>query len=355
MSQTRAPRSPSSSPRPRAWWRRRTLGAAGAALALAGLVSGCSSGGGSLEKSSLTVGVVDGIGAAAFELGVGQHDFADAGLTVTVMHYNTDTDAENALQKGAIDIALGDYSSFLDSANNMVTKVRVVGEGYDAGENTIGLVTATGSPLLSQSLIGSKGVAAGIANGSTTVEVPSGDSPEYVALANWQINEQNPLSPEQANVKQAAGGSDGATTAQTMINAVLSGQAGAAVLQEPYLTAALESGKVTELANVDSGNADNMPVSGYFALDTTVKNDPNTIAAFQNALAQAQSIGESRVAVEQALIQAKVTPTVAATTALGNFPTTIVEANITNVLSLMGSANLQTGGVSAGTLTGSGT
>jgi NitT/TauT family transport system substrate-binding protein len=354
-------------PRPRAW--HRTLGALGGVLVLAITASACSSGSGSPEKSTLNVGVVDGLGAATLGLGVSQHYFSDAGLTINVVPEATDAAAESALKSGSIDLALGDYSEFLNSGllssdgsttnpSPVASTVQVVGEGYNAGENTVGLVVRTGSSLANQSLTGSSGVVAEIAgtanNNSVTVEVPDLASPEYVALANWAIAEQSPLDAGGQHVKSASNNTDGATTAQTMVNAVLSGSAGAAVLQEPYLTQALESGAVTELANLDTGDADNMPVSGYFALQSTTKNDPNTIAAFQAALAKSQALGVSRVEVEAALTAAgsKVTKQLAATTAIGNYPIGIVAANLTNVLSLMTNAGLQISTLTSDTLTG---
>ncbi len=195
-------------------------------------------------------------------------------------------------------------------------------------------------------------MAAQISNGSVSVDVPDLASPEYLALASWAISEQNPLSLTAEKVNAAGTVSDGPTTAGAMINAVISGSVGTAVLQEPYLTQAIETGKVTEIANLDSGNAENMPVSGYFALRSTAQKDPNTVAAFQSALAQVQALGVSRVEVEAALTAAKVSAQVASTTAIGNYPSGIVAANLTNVLSLMGSANLQTAGLDAATLTG---
>jgi len=354
MSQSRALRSPSSTARPRAW--RRTLGAVGVTLAVTAAASACSGGNGGLEKSALTVGVVDGIGATTFELGVDQRDFSAHGLSISIQHYHTDNQAEAALQKGEIDFAFGDYSSFLDndkSANPVASKVEVIGEGYDAGENTVGLVTTPGSHLLIQTLGGQGGVSASFADGSLSVDVPALDSPEFLALANWAILEQTPMNPGSQHVKAVGASADGATTAQTEINDVVSGAASAAVLQEPYLTQALESGKVTELANLDSGTAENMPVAGYFALSTTADSDPNTVAAFQAGLATAQAIGASRVQVEAALAKANVSAEVAATAAIGNYPTSIVQASLSNVLTLMGSADLPIGTQDAASLTGS--
>ena len=352
MSQTRAPRSYRPARASRSW--RRRLGAYGGALALVGgLTSACSSGSGSLEKPNLNIGVVSGIGAATFELGVSQKVFDASGLSLNVTDYPTDSAAESALQKGQIDIAFGDYSEFLNVGSSPVaTSIQVVGEGYDAGENTIGLVTSANSPLKTSALTSGNGVASRIANGGLSVDVPDLASPEYLALATWAISQQYPLNQSAERVNAAGTSTDGPTTASAMINAVISGSEDTAALQEPYLTEAIETGRVVELANLDSGNADNMPISGFFALRTTAQKDPNTIAAFQAALSQAQALGQSRVAVEAALTTAKVPATVAATTAIGNYPTNIVPANLTNVLSLMGAANLQTAGLDAATLTG---
>ena len=347
MSQSRASRSPRLARPERAW--RRTLGALGGALALAATASACSSGSGSLEKPNLVVGVVSGIGETTFQLGYNAGDFSHNGLTITIMPFSTDAAAESALQKGTVDVAYGDYSEFLSSS--AAAQIQVVGEGYNAGSNTIGLIAAKGSSLATSSLTGTGGVAEQIANGDLSVDVPDSQSPEYVALANWAIAEQNPLNADK--IDQSAGGNDSAATASAMINAVVSGSASTAVVQDPYLTEAIESGKVTELANLDSGNAVDMPISGYFALTSTVQKDPNTVAAFQAGLFEAQSIGASRVEVETALEAAKISPEVAATTSIGIYPTQLVAATLTNVLSLMDSANLPTTGLSAASLTGS--
>jgi len=351
MTQSRAPW-PLRHARPERGWRR-TLGAAGGALALVATASACSSGSGSVEKPNLTVGVVSGIGAATFQVGVQQGDFSHNGLTVTIEPFATDSAAEAALQKGQIDVAFGDYSEFLNVATSTVaTSVQVVGEGYDAGEDTIALVASTGSSLQNDQLSGTGGVAAQIADGTLSVDVPDLDSPEYLALANWEISEQTPLSLTAEKVDATSNNQDGPTTAKTMISALASGSVSAAVLSEPYLTEAIETGDVTELANLDSGNADDMPIAGYFALSSTVQKDPNTIAAFQAGLAEAQTIGQSRVEVEAALVASKVSHEVAATTAIGLYPNGIVAANLTDVLSLMSSANLTTSGLSAASLTG---
>jgi ABC-type nitrate/sulfonate/bicarbonate transport system substrate-binding protein len=64
-----------------------------------------------------------------------------------------------------------------------------------------------------------------------------------------------------------------------------------------------------------------MPISGYFALRSTVQKDPNTIAAFQAALTEAQSLGVQPGAGRGRADPEQVSHEVAATTSIGNYPT----------------------------------
>jgi NitT/TauT family transport system substrate-binding protein len=303
-----------------------------------------------VETPDLKVGYLNGLGSTTFLLGIKQGYFNQGGLNVSYQAYNSDVDEEAALKSGEIQIALGDYTDFLDTQNSKVASlVQIVGEAYSSGDDTIGLITSTSSSLVSAQL---PDVAKRIANDELTVSVPAFDSPEYVALANWTMSEQSPMPAQNGTVHPVTGDPDPAAGAQQIIQAVSSGAAQTGVLEEPYLTQALESGKVVELANVSSGTAADMPVSGYFALTKFTEANPNTIAAFDAALAQAQALGTTRVNVETALESQSVTPELAATASFGNFPTSVVPATIDNVLSLMNSAGVQTGTLSSGTLTG---
>lgn len=347
-----APRSPARPARSRA--RRRSLGALGLSLTLAAAtVSACSSSSGSVETPNIKVGYINSLGSATFLLGIKQGVFNQGGLNVSYQPYTTDLDEEKALKNGDIQIALGDYTSFLDTQKSTVASlVQVVGEAYSAGTDTVGLIASTSSGLAEKQ---STTVAEEIANAQLTVSVPTFDSPEYVSLAAWTMSEQSPLPYQQASVKTVAADADAAGAAQQIVNSVASGATATGVLQEPYLTQALESGKVVELANLSTGTAADMPVSGYFALTSFTRQNPNTIAAFDAALAQAQALGSSRVQIEQALETQSIKASLASTAQIGNFPSIVVPATIDNVLSLMNAAGLEIGTLSSGTLTTTGT
>jgi hypothetical protein len=91
-------------------------------------------------------------------------------------------------------VAFGDYSEFLN-VEHLARGRRGAGgrRGLLRGQNTIGLVAATGSSLRATA-DRHNGVAEQIANGNLSVDVPDRASPEYLALANWAISEQQPLS-----------------------------------------------------------------------------------------------------------------------------------------------------------------
>ncbi|MBR7839159.1 ABC transporter substrate-binding protein [Actinospica durhamensis] len=348
-----APWSPARPTRPRA--RRRSLGALGLSLALAAVtVSACSSSSGSVETPDLKVGYVNGMGAATFLIGMKAGYFNQNGLNVSYQEYNSDVDLSKALKDGSVQIGLGDYTSVLDTqaSGSIAGSVQVVGEAYSSGDDTIGLIARANSGLANEP---ATTVAAGIANAHVSVGVPTYDSPEYVALAAWAMSEQTPLQYKIGTVHPVTGDPDPADTAKQIISAVSSGAYSTGVLQEPYLTQALETGKVVELANLSSGTAADMPISGYFALTKFTEQNPNTIATFDAALAQAQTAGSSRVAVEDALETQSMTNDLAVTVQFGNFPSTVVPATIDNVLTLMNGAGLSTGTLSSGTLTSSGT
>ena len=349
-----APWSPARPTRLRA--RRGSLGALGLSLALAaGTLSACSSSSGSVETPNLKVGYVNGLGATTFLIGMSKNYFSQSGLNISYQAYNTDVDLSKALKDGSIQIGLGDYTSILDTqaTDSIAASVQVIGEAYSSGDDTIGLVARSGSTLANEQ---ATTVADGIAATTVSVAVPTYDSPEYVALAAWAMAEQSPIQYKLGTVHPVTGDPDPADTAQQITTAVSSGAAATGVLQEPYLTQALETGKVVELANLSSGTAADMPVSGYFALTKFTDANPDTIATFDAALAEAQTTGTSRVSIENALEQSQsMKSDLAVTAEIGNFPSTVVPATIDNVLSLMNAAGLSTGTHSSGTLTSSGT
>lgn len=339
------PRQPARRSRPRSGL---VLGLAAALLAAAATAcSGGSSGLGSPDQPNLRVGLVDSVGSVPFQIGSSSssHAFMDAGLTITVQKFDSQTDELAALAANKIDIAYGEYAQFLNGKSSLATSdnIRVVSEAYDAAPGTIALVTRPGYTLPNW---GPGSGAAFNCNGSITIVVPSKQGTEYLALASWFQSLGSPLPTncpavvENANPAQAIG-------------AVKTSQVTAAVLQEPYVTAAQISGGLQMSQDLATGNASAVPVDGYFATKTFVSKYPHTTAIFAAVMAKLQASSGQRVVIETALRASGsgLDTRVIASMQLGTYPSVVLPAKLDIVLRLMGNAGTVSGTMDSGRLT----
>ncbi|MBS2965313.1 ABC transporter substrate-binding protein [Actinocrinis puniceicyclus] len=323
------------------------VGLAAALLAATATACGGSSNGlGSPDQSNLRVGLIDSLGAVPFEIGNAgdTHAFTDAGLSITVQKFTSQTDELAALSSGKIDIAYGEYAQFLNSTSTLATSdnIRVVSEAYDAAPGTIALLTRRGYVLPEW------GPGAGAAfncNGSISIVVPSNKSTEYLALSAWLSSLGSPLPGNCPAIQQNA------NPAQA-IGAVASGQATATVLQEPYVTAAQVNPGLQMSQDLATGNASAMPVDGYFATKAFTRQYPHTTAIFAAVMAKLQASGGQRVVVETALRDSHAVDTrVIASMELGTYPSVVLQAKLDIVLRLMSDAGTANGILDSAKLT----
>lgn len=325
------------------------LGLAAAAVAVtAGACSSNASGLGSPDHPSLKVGLIDSIGAVPFQIGTSstQHSFMDAGLTITVQKFATQSDELGALATGGIDIAYGEYAQFLDSSSQLANNgdIRVVSEGYDASAGTIGLVTRSGTTLpkwgpddATHRLFD--------CNGPFTIAVPDKHGIEYLALAGWLGSLGSALPSDCAAIVEVP------NPAQ-IIGGVAAGRYSAAALQEPYVTGSEINAGLQMSQDLVTGNAASVPVDGYFATKTFVTQYPKTTAIFAAVMAKLQSESSERVIVETALHQSNtIDPKVIAMMQLGSYPSVVLPAKLDIVLRLMDTAGTRTGQMDSSKLT----
>lgn len=323
------------------------LGLAAAVLTSAATAcSGSSNGLGSPDQPNLRVGVVDSVGSVPFQIGSSpsSHAFMDAGLTITVQKFDSQTDELAALASNKIDIAFGEYAQFLNGTSTLATSdnIRVVSEAYDAGPGTIALVTRKNYTLPNW------GAGAGNAfncNGSVKIMVPSKEGTEYLALASWFQSLGSPLPTNCPAILQNP-------SPTQVIGAVATGQAAAAVLQEPYVTAAQVTGTLQMSEDLATGNASAVPVDGYFATKTFVQKYPRTTAIFAATMAKLQATSGQRVVVETALrASGGLDSRVIAAMQLGTYPSVVLPAKLDIVLRLMSNAGTVSGTMDSGRLT----
>jgi NitT/TauT family transport system substrate-binding protein len=321
------------------------LGLAAAAVAVtASACSGGSGGLGSPDDANLRVGVIDSIGAVPFDIGTStsNHSFMDAGLTITVQTYTSQADELTALAANKIDVAYGEYAQFLNSSSQMADSdnLRVVSEGYDATSGTIGLLTRKGETLPTW------GPGNQInCDGGTTIAVPSKKGTEYLALASWLQSLGSPLPANCAAVHEVA------NPAQA-ITEVATGQVSAAALQEPYVTAGQITAGLQLTQDLATGNAEAVPVDGYFATKDFTTKYPRTTAIFAAVMAKLQATAGSRVVVETVLGGTKtLDPRVISAMQLGTYPSVVLPARLNIVLGLMGNAGTINGQIDSAKLT----
>jgi NitT/TauT family transport system substrate-binding protein len=120
-----------------------------------------------------------------------------------------------------------------------------------------------------------------------------------------------------------------------MPQALLTHQVDATVVLEPYLTTEEKDGAVTVL-DAASGPTSEIPIAGITASGNFVKDNPNTVAAFQRAVSKAQAEVADRSVVEKLLpTYTKITPDVAPLLNFGTWPTTVDATRLQRVADLM--------------------
>jgi NitT/TauT family transport system substrate-binding protein len=140
-----------------------TGGAAVLLLAGCGALGGGSNGISPNGSATITVAAVPSVGDAPLYLAHQDGLFAQHGLTVTIKTYSSVSAEAEALANGQADIAAGDYTGFFAAAGTTFapptkggkkqnipggTTLRVIGNGYNAANNVMEVLTLPGNKTL---------------------------------------------------------------------------------------------------------------------------------------------------------------------------------------------------------------
>jgi NitT/TauT family transport system substrate-binding protein len=121
-----------------------------------------------------------------------------------------------------------------------------------------------------------------------------------------------------------------------MPTALSRGQVDAAMMVEPFVTAAEQSVGAMPLLDLASGPLSDLPFTGYAATAKFVNEHPKTVAAFQRGLGRAADDSLDRTKIEPLLPEfAKINHDVAALTRLPGFRTPLDSKPIQRVSKLM--------------------
>lgn len=304
--------------------RRFAIGAVGLAIALP--LSSC--GGGSdegtstngLEKSNLTVAGLAVVDDAALYIAKDKGLFKKEGLNVNIKTLTQSTEAIPSMLRGDVDISAGgNYVSFFQAMAKKTIDLRILMEGYLCDKDVIPLLSTKGDIKKPEDLKGKK-VAVNLVNSVLGMS------------ANAVLKSDN-VDPSSVHYVQVP--------FPEMATALQKGQVDAAIMVEPFATAAAKQLGAHKVIDTCSGPTDKEPLSGYMATNQFVEKNPKTVAAFQRAIKAAQAIAADRKVVEDTLPTfTKIDKKTASVITIGNYPTSMKAERLQRVADLMKSAGI---------------
>lgn len=274
---------------------------------------------GKLEKSKITLGVLPIVDVASVHVAIKKGYFKDEGLDVDLKVIQGGAAAIPGLINGDLDMSFGNWVSFFFAESKETAKavdgLKLVSDGYQAKPDMFLIVAGKDSPLKSPKDLAGKTIAI-----NTFRNIA-----ELTAKATLEAND---VDPNTVTFKEFA--------FPDMQAAIENKTVDAAFMVEPFITRAQRAiGSVTVL-DAASGPTDNIPVAGYATSGKFAKENPNTVAAFQRAMAKGQKDASDRATVEPLLQEyAKVDKETASLVHFGEFPTTLDATRLQRVATLM--------------------
>jgi len=299
-----------------------------AALALA---VGCSGGSipaaGGVEQRDLTVAVVPAVDSAGFFVALDDGLFEAAGLHVTfvpAVSSETVIDQQQLSKPGSpgeVDISCGNYVSYIQAQQAwdrgqrprasmpgiVAANLDIFAEGSVMEPDTVAIYSMPGTRI--RTLADLKG---------KTIAINAPGNILYLLVAS--VLAEHGVAPSQVHFVTSY-------AFPAMVGALRAGKVDAAVLPEPFASAAeLQDGAVP-LTDLDQGATTQFPIEGYAVTKAWAKAHPETLAAFYRALEEGQEIADTdRSALDSAMEDLPtglaVPPQTAAVMAVPDFPVT---------------------------------
>lgn len=299
---------------------------AGAVVLSAALSAGCSSSTGAAvgaalsqpEEPAITVAALPSNDLAGLYIAQDDGLFAGQGLRVTIKTIASSRAVIDDQLNGQVDISAGSYVPYI-AAQAAGSRFRILAEASILRPGTRMLVTPAASHI--DSIAGLAGQKIGV-NGTDSIGT----------LLVSALLVENAVSPQKVHfITDLAG-------FPAMPAQLQAGSWGAAFLAEPYATIAEQDYGDRELADLDQGTTESIPIDGYVATQAWAEKYPKTAAAFVRAIQEGQAIADTKPLVVQAAIAKSddLSAQVTSVMALPGFPTGPVQAqNIQRVAEVM--------------------
>jgi NitT/TauT family transport system substrate-binding protein len=270
-----------------------------------------------LEKATINVGGIAGASSAALYIAFDKGYFKQEGLNVNIKTTTNGTQALQALSSKSLDITLANDVSGI-KAKVKGSPLKLVFDGPGASPHTYVVTALPGTKI--KSLADLEGKKVGVSSLNDAVAATLTDS--LIA-----VNVQ-PSTVKFVTVPYANGPQD-----------LKAHVVDATVLSEPYITQSAASMGAIPVVDVfpQGSESANIPIAGFFASDTFVKNDPKTLAAFQRAMAKGATDASNRQIAEASISKhlSKLSKQVLDVMALPDFPADLDPNRIQRVADLM--------------------
>ena len=280
------------------------------------------------EKTHLRLGVLPIVDDAHLMRAQAAGYFAAEGLSVDLVTVQGGAAALPRLVGGDLDMTFTNYVSVLLAQAQGGGDFKFVDGGYEAGRNTLLIMTKPDSAVRSPRDLAGKKVA--VNTRRNIVELTARSALETAGVDPAAVTFVEVPFPDMAAALQ-------------------DNRVAAAFMVEPFITqAALSYGAVSAL-DAGSGATEGIPIAGVAVMAGFAAKNPRTVAAFRRAVARAQADMADRSVVEKTLpTYTKINPDTAALIALGTWPATLDRVRLQRDVDLMRQYGVLTTDLDAG-------
>jgi NitT/TauT family transport system substrate-binding protein len=268
------------------------------------------------EKPDVVVAVVPAEAQAGLYIAQAEGLFARVGLHVTIKPVVSGLDVIPAMLHGSVDITGGQYPSFIGAEAAGIANMHILAAGFSLGPNVNEVLAAPSAHIRSPAGLKGKTIAVNALNSVSADLV-------YTALAPYGIT------PAQVHLV--------VLPFPAMPAALATGKITAAYLTEPFVTEAVRKYGAEEVADLDSGPTQNLPLTGYGVLASWAARYPRTAAAFARAVQEGNTIAATNLATLQQVLGKvlHLSPDISGVMATGSFPTSVNAVQVQRVADLM--------------------
>ncbi|GGP34992.1 sulfonate ABC transporter substrate-binding protein [Saccharothrix coeruleofusca] len=288
--------------------------ACAATLSACGLIPGTDSGDRpEVERTTLRIGVLPVVDVAPLRLAINDKLFERAGLQVQLVPLNNEDEGIKQLDT-TLDVTWASHVNLFQAVAEG-TQLQIQGEAYQAGANSMALVTI-------DSRYDSPGAL-------PTPKIAVNSTVDLGALTTKAVLDTAGVGKQGIQLREMA--------FEQMVSAMQAKQVDAAWMIEPHITKAQRDIGARIVTDTATGPTKELPMSGYASSKKFADDNPNTLALFRSVLRDAQQAAtNNKLAVQDALTSyIDVDQQTAALVSVGTFPLSLNPVRLQRVADLM--------------------